>query len=1156
MKICLIISLVSSVSESNYSTVDLINQWHIKKGQICLCQVGGYPYCANVLTEHLTTMKFLLLTFCLLCLQKMGWSQEAELVVQTGHSGWIQDYAVSPDNKYMATASVDNTVKLWNLRSKKEVRTFTGHKNTVSRVIFSHDNTKIASGDDDGNVFLWDIGTGSLLDTFQHITKIIALAFSEDDSRLASFGLYKYFRVRDIRSRQVLISYRMWEQGTKLAFMPGDKNIITYIANDSTFNRYDIEGDSALNYLNYARGPVTDFTLSKDGRYVISIINADSSIRVYDLKASQSYKKINCLPPYPGRVVRGGDDSTIFTSSNFMSNDTAFIQFKKWNFHSGKCLDSTTVVTEASYIPRLVYASSTSELIFQYRESLLATVATEPLQFKEVLKKHGTLVNIVLEKEPGKFLLIAEDGPIKELNSVNNSYRILFPTTSHGAIRQLIPLQDSLFALVNFGNDTVLYKLNLQTFEPQPLIKDSHNIRNFKISPDKKRVVYYATEASNKRFLNNSQLVVKDISKDSILFKKQFNTYLLYNYNLLRGGVLAYQEKYDTITLVNIDDGKGRELFDSAYKYCSATFFVMLDSSRLFVSTQNGKFFIWDIHTGKLLKWISAHGTAFIYKIEFNSDSSQFISFADEVVKIWDTKTISLQQSFKGHKSWVSQGGYMAGEKEIYTSSGDQTFRIWTVATGKEKASFMMVDTADLVTRLPNKMYAATKQGMKYFSYRMNNELYPFEQFDLQYNRPHEVLKALGSTDTVQINNFYKAYTRRLKRSGFKEADFSADIHLPETSVEQQEELPPVSKLGKVSISFKVSDSKYLLDRYFVSVNNVPVNGLNGTSIKQLSKKSFQVTIPITLSVGKNKIQFSCMNQKGVESLRKDLYTSYEPVKKPESKVYFIGVGVSIYKDSIHNLTFADKDTRDLAKIFKQKYPGASIDTLLNEKATAANIMALKEKLEKTAINDIVIISVSSHGLLDEEQNYFIGTYDVNFKDPSVNGLKYEDLESLLDDIPARKKLLLIDACHSGEIDKEEEVARDFPGNAPDLDSAGLMAAARGNKLLKRETAARYKNSLEMMNELFADVTRNNGALIISAAGSREYALEDAKWGNGVFTFSVKKALLEGLADSNGDGVSVSELRNYVSEQVYILTGGRQRPTTRKENIEFDWKIW
>ena len=67
-----------------------------------------------------------------------------------------------------------------------------------------------------------------------------------------------------------------------------------------------------------------------------------------------------------------------------------------------------------------------------------------------------------------------------------------------------------------------------------------------------------------------------------------------------------------------------------------------------------------------------------------------------------------------------------------------------------------------------------------------------------------------------------------------------------------------------------------------------------------------------------------------------------------------------------------------------------------------------------------MIISYSGHGLLSKDYDYFLSTYSINFKNPAENGLPYDELENLLDSIPARKKLMLIDACHSGEVDKEE----------------------------------------------------------------------------------------------------------------------------------------
>jgi hypothetical protein len=97
------------------------------------------------------------------------------------------------------------------------------------------------------------------------------------------------------------------------------------------------------------------------------------------------------------------------------------------------------------------------------------------------------------------------------------------------------------------------------------------------------------------------------------------------------------------------------------------------------------------------------------------------------------------------------------------------------------------------------------------------------------------------------------------------------------------------------------------------------------------------------------------------------------------------------------------------------------------------------------------------------------------------------------------------------------------------------------------------------MQNMFADVSNSNGAVVISAAGGLEYAFESPQWNNGVFTYCVRKGIEELAADDDPESgnydfdVSVQELMKYVSKKVSELTNGQQRPTSRRENLEFDW---
>jgi WD40 repeat protein len=74
-----------------------------------------------------------------------------------GHSKSVNSVAFSPDGKYLASGSDDNTVKLWSLESQKDVNMLQGHSSEVYSVAFSPDGKYLASGSKDKTVKLWSI---------------------------------------------------------------------------------------------------------------------------------------------------------------------------------------------------------------------------------------------------------------------------------------------------------------------------------------------------------------------------------------------------------------------------------------------------------------------------------------------------------------------------------------------------------------------------------------------------------------------------------------------------------------------------------------------------------------------------------------------------------------------------------------------------------------------------------------------------------------------------------------------------------------------------------------------------------------------------------------------------------------------------------------
>ena len=1146
-----------------------------------------------------------------------------QLVLQKGHSDMIHTIVMSRNGRMILTGSEDETARLWDVSSGQMIRNFVGFgihgpyvlafgsegqvvigdRQTVrvyeaatgrevrsfpvresERIVVSPDGRVLATagGTVATKIELWDLTTGKELSQDPSGSLAIPLVFSSDGRLLVTqrrvAGLYGGLSVWEIAAGKKVGTVDHSGEVHAAALSP-DGRLLALQSADRTIVVKDAETGRVLQQLATAVsaqiGRTTGFQFSRDNR-LLATADSENLVRLWDLQTGRAVKT------YRGTTVDFSSDGKtlvvgVMEGTPLMRNLESGAETK---FSSGGTTAIVDLAVTTDGRKALVAMEDGTVKLWDLTTGQILRSLRGPAESSIAISRIGGLVATagggdgsvrVWQFMTGRKLLTLKP-PQGEDRDVMD--RTLVSLSSDGSLLA-VGLRDQV-ALYDVALGLQLRQLTLQ--------REEGIGQKFAVFDNVMQYVHSAITRGRENVRRESWVKALTLSPDGryLAIAMDLGIYLV---NTKTGEL----ERRVAITPQITKDQE--EDMRSAANMTDVRSLAFSGDGEVLIGvgpTWKGR---WDELHPSLLKRIgwamvgydpSAYFPAALadfFKREIgyrglaiSLDGKLAVMGHGRLVKMWDAENNKDVQNLTGHTANVTAVAMTPDGRFVVSGSQDGIVKVWESKTGREMASLMALGSEDYVAVTPDQYYRASNSRLRGVAFRVKEQLFPFEQFDLRLNRPDIVLTRLGRTSDDIIESYRHAYERRLKKMGLTEQMLGTDFHLPE--VELLTKFLPVSvNASTLSLRVKATDSKYALDRFNVFVNDVPVYGTAGLPLpgKQLNTHEQEIQIPLV--PGRNKIQVSALNSQGVESLKQTIYTSSTAQMAPP-EVYVVGIGVSEYQDKTYNLRYAAKDANDLVAAYKgiEQRPGIQskvhVLDLTNQKATKPEILKAKTWLKQSKLNDLVVVFAAGHGMTDDHFDYYFGTHDIDPKNPAVNGLPYQEFENLLDGIPALQKVLLLDTCFSGEIEKDQAVV------VTQAETGGSGAvkmrafkAARGVSVVADDSvtpASGGTNVPRLSNEMlrfqqdwFADLRRGTGAAVISSSSGNEYSLEGEQWKNGVFTYSLLTGLQNHEADVNHDQtVTVSELQAYVIDQVRKLTEGGQNPTVRRENLEYDFVVY
>ena len=1010
----------------------------------------------------------------------------AEVVPQMGHTNSIRSVAFSPGGRYALSGSYDNALKLWDLATGSELRSFTGHADQVRSVAFSPDGRYALSGSLDKTMKLWDVATGRELRNFIHPDGVYSVAFSPDGRSTLSGGFDKTLKLWDVATGKELRSFTGHTNQVESAVFSPDGRFALSGSYDKTLKLWEVATGKELRTFNGLAGYVESVAFSPDGRFALS--GCWDGVQLWDLNSSQELRRFTGHTSYTMSVTFS-PDGRFALSANWDHTLTL------WDVATGKELRSFSghagPALSVAFSPNGRFALSGGDKALKVWE-----VATG----KELraLTGHTSFVTSVAVSPNGRLILSgSQDNTLRLWEAASGKELRSFSGHTGGTIHSVAFSPDSRLAISSGGWDSALELWDVATGERLRRFTGHKDwVHAVAISPDGRFALSGGLDQTVKLW---------DVATGEQLRNLTGHTADVESLAFSPDGRFALSGAWNhTLILWDVAAGKELQSFGDTDQVRAVAF---SPDGRLALSGSHKTLTLRELDTGKELRNFTGHAH-WVNSVAFSSDGRFALSgSADKTLKLWDVATGQELRTFSGHANEVNSVAFSPDGRFALSGSNDGTMRVWNIENGWELARMAAAPGGEWLGITPEGFFASSHRDTSILAIVRGFETTSIGQVHQSLFNPDLVREALAGDHDGEVK----------RAAGAVNLDKVLDAGPPPSVAITSHGQDARSSTDIVTVTARITDRGKGVGRIEWRVNGVTAGVIDAP---QGTGPDYAVKQELALDPGKNGIEVIAYEKRNlVASIPARTAIDYDggaDAAKP--MLHILAIGINDYRDtgwaepgSDQVLAFpplaasvpdAKAFSAEMEKAGAGQYAGVRVTRALNAEATAAKLdEAVSRIAREISPRDTFVLYAAAHGYSLNGSYYMIpqdyqgGPNPAALKTRAIGQDRLQDW--IANRIKAKKAVILLDTCESG--------------------------ALTGGYTKSRTEGAVSEAAIGRLHEA-------TGRPVLTAASGGKSAYEGYK-GHGVFTYALMEALHQSDTNNNGK-IELTELVAHVERRV------------------------